>query len=212
MRDIIVQLGGGLSFTKTEFTPHSGASIDEPYDDNHLPGLNPLLKYLRLNYRKLDDDSVINNTYNVNNKYNSRIQNDETLFNINDTKTFTSNNISKIYNIYDNITNFNTKHTHFKQFHHNLTQESQFVKQIINNKIIKNTFSEDITNINAFHNKNVYQNIKKYEQLYKQADFHNCITQNHKTISYMYNVNDTMFNVSNNVSKYTSNFLNFNDT
>ena len=73
-------------------------------------------------------------------------------------------------------------------------------------------FTEDITNINTFHNKNVYQNIKKYEQLYQQDSFNNCITQNHKTISNIYNVNDTMFNVSNNVSKYTSNFLNFNDT
>ena len=49
VRDIIVQLGGGLSFTKTEFTPRCGASIDEPYDDNHKPGLYSLLKYLRLN-------------------------------------------------------------------------------------------------------------------------------------------------------------------
>ena len=75
VRDIIVQLGGGLSFTKTEFIPN----IDETFDDNHIPGLNWLLKYLRLNYRKLDDDSVINNTCNVNNKYHSRIHNDETL-------------------------------------------------------------------------------------------------------------------------------------
>ena len=170
VRDIIVQLGGGLSFTRTEFIPN----IDETFDDNHIPGLYSLLKYLRLNYRKLDDDSVINNTYNVNNNYNSRIYNDETLYNIKNTKIFTTNNITNLHNIYDNITNFNTKHTHFKQFNHNLTQESQFVKQIINNKIIRNMFTEDITNINTFHNKNVYQNIKKYEQLYKQANFNIC--------------------------------------
>ena len=123
VRDIIVQLGGGLSFTKTEVTPQSGASIDEPYDDNHIPGLYSLLKYLRLNYRKLDDDSVINNTYNVNNNYNSRIHNDATLHKIKNTQIFTTNIFSNIHNIYDNISFcFNTKHTHFKQFHHNLTQ------------------------------------------------------------------------------------------
>ena len=144
-RDIIVQLGAGLFFTKTEFIPN----IDETFDDNHIPGMYSLLKYLRLNYRKLDDDSVINNTYNVNNNYNSRIYNDETLYNIKNTKIYTTNNITNLHNIYDNITNFNTKHTHFKQFHHNLTQESQFVKQIINNKIIRNMFTEDITNMNT---------------------------------------------------------------
>ena len=78
--------------------------------------------------------------------------------------------------------------------------------------IIKNLFSEGFTNINTFHNKNVYQNIQKYEQLYKQDNFNNFISKNHETISNTYNVNDTMVNVSNNVSKYTSNFLNFNDT
>ena len=77
-RDIIVQLGEGLSFTKTEFIPN----IDETFDDTHIPGLYSLLKYLTLNYRKLDDDSVINNTYNVNITLNSRIYNDETLYNI----------------------------------------------------------------------------------------------------------------------------------
>ena len=38
VRDIIVQLGGGLSYTKTEFTPQRGAIGDETIDDNHKPG------------------------------------------------------------------------------------------------------------------------------------------------------------------------------
>ena len=46
VREIIVQLGGGLSFTKTEFVPN----IDESFDDNHKPSMYSLLKYLRLNY------------------------------------------------------------------------------------------------------------------------------------------------------------------
>ena len=111
VRYIIVQLGGGLSYTKTEFTPQSGASIDEPYDDNHIPGLYSLLKYLRLNYRKLDDDSVNKNSYYVNNNYNSRIHNDETLYNIKNTKIFTTYIVCNIHSIYDYISNFHTKHT-----------------------------------------------------------------------------------------------------
>ena len=55
--DVTVPIGGGLSYTVKQWV--------EPVTDNRVPGLSSLLDYLNTNYRRIDDDSCINNNYYI---------------------------------------------------------------------------------------------------------------------------------------------------
>ena len=70
VEDVIVPIGGGLSYTVKQRV--------EPVTDSRVPGLSSLLDYLNTNYRRIDDDSVINNNYSITNKYNNTIHKSDT--------------------------------------------------------------------------------------------------------------------------------------
>ena len=61
IRDRIVEIGGGLSYTLKEFVGD--------ITDTQVAGLKSILEYLDSNYRKIDDESIINNYYTFHKKH-----------------------------------------------------------------------------------------------------------------------------------------------
>ena len=57
VKDIVVQLGGGLLCSQPEFVPNP----ENTFDDQHVPGVMSLLKHHKLNYRAKTDDSIGHN-------------------------------------------------------------------------------------------------------------------------------------------------------
>ena len=86
--DVEVPIGGGLTYTLKQWVL--------PISDERIPGLASLIDYLETKYRRINDDSVINNNYNI-----TKIIN-----NINTQEHYT-------YNKYQNITQtYYTQHIH----------------------------------------------------------------------------------------------------
>ena len=55
--DVTYPLGGGLTYTVKEWI--------QPISDTRVPGLQSLISYLDTNFRRIDDDSIIHNYYNI---------------------------------------------------------------------------------------------------------------------------------------------------
>ena len=55
--DVQVPIGGGLTYTLKQWV--------SPISDTHVPGMSSLIEYLETNYLRINDDSIINNTYNT---------------------------------------------------------------------------------------------------------------------------------------------------
>ena len=55
--DVQVPIGGGLTYTLKQWV--------SPISDKRVPGLASLIDYLETNYRRIDDDSIVNNYYNI---------------------------------------------------------------------------------------------------------------------------------------------------
>ena len=87
--DVNVPIGGGHSYTLKEWVA--------PIDDTRVPGLASLIAYLNTNYRRINDDSIINNYFYTTHKNTNIFKND-------------SFNYHK--QITNHITNHN-KHDHF---------------------------------------------------------------------------------------------------
>ena len=66
--DVVYPLGGGLTYTVKEWI--------DPINDTRVPGLQSLISYLDTNFRRIDDDSIINNTFNITRKINNITKNE----------------------------------------------------------------------------------------------------------------------------------------
>ena len=60
--DVQVPIGGGLTYTLKQWV--------SPISDQQVPGLASRIDYLETNYRRINDDSIINNHYNITNNKN----------------------------------------------------------------------------------------------------------------------------------------------
>ena len=61
--DVQIPIGGGLTYTLKQWV--------SPISDERVPGLASLIDYLETNYRRINDDSVINNNYNITKRINN---------------------------------------------------------------------------------------------------------------------------------------------
>lgn len=157
-----VPIGGGLYYTRKIFVPNA----DLTYDDLHLPGLKSLLEYLDFNFRRKDDDSIVNNYNTINNKYNLRIHNDD--YYVSQKKiinnNFITNNTNKQFNYsynnedyYDIKKIFNIKKNQYT--HEDHTSYNYNKKNTIN--VSRNVFNTYEGNYSVNSNK-VYNNQKYY--------------------------------------------------
>ena len=53
--NVVYPLGGGLTYTEKEWI--------SPINDTRAPGLSSLIDFLNTNYRRIDDDSIINKRF-----------------------------------------------------------------------------------------------------------------------------------------------------
>ena len=106
--DVQVPIGGGLTYTLKQWV--------SPISDQPVPGLASLIGYLQQNYHRIDDDSIINNYYNI----SKLINNITTQENVNYHK---HQNISQKY--YTKHIHTNDTYTYNKYITHtNITNES----------------------------------------------------------------------------------------
>ena len=89
--DVNVPIGGGHSYTLKEWVA--------PIDDTRVPGLASLSDYLNTNYRRINDDSIINNYVYTTHK---------------NTNLFKHDSFNYHKQITNHITNHN-KHDHFSK-------------------------------------------------------------------------------------------------
>ena len=104
--DVQVPIGGGLTYTLKQWV--------SPISDERVPGLASLIDYLETTYRGINDDSIINNYYNITNNMN----------NITKQETFN-------YHKHQNI----TQHYYTQHIHNNDTYT--YNTDITNNKYYK---------------------------------------------------------------------------
>ena len=104
--DVVYPLGGGLTYTVKEWI--------QPISETRLPGLASLISYLDTNFRRIDDDSIINNTFNITRKINNITENEN--FNYHTHKQITQKTYNETinqhqqFNYNKNITNKNITH------------------------------------------------------------------------------------------------------
>ena len=112
--DVTYPLGGGLTYTVKEW--------NQPISDTRVPGLQSLISYLDTNFRRIYDDSIINNYYNIT-KIINNITKQET-FNYhkhqNITHKYYTQHINKndTYTYRKNITNRNITHKTLPNYIH----------------------------------------------------------------------------------------------
>ena len=98
--DVNIPIGGGLYYTLKEWVG--------TISDNKIPGLASLIEYLNTNFRKVNDDSIINNYYTITNKHENVTNNQEYTYHKNITQKNTTSKSSRTAIII--ITTTNTLH------------------------------------------------------------------------------------------------------
>ena len=149
--DVNIPIGGGLYYTLKEWVG--------TISDDKIPGLASLIEYLNTNFRKVNDDSIINNYYTITNKHENVTNNQEYTYHKNITQKNTTSKLYKItiiiinhkyitqkkyneqiiqnndYNYHKNITNKHYNETIIKQ--DNFTYSKHITKKNITNKQIQ---------------------------------------------------------------------------
>ena len=124
-----------------------------------VPGLQSLIDYLEFNYRRIDDDSIINNYYTINNhhKHDTFTENNTIHYN---KKLYTTNNntISNNYSYKNDTFTYNKKVTNQVQVQIDAVYKTDnfSYRKKINNMIIKdNTFNHAYKTYNFTYHKKI---------------------------------------------------------
>ncbi len=132
--DVNIPIGGGLFYTVKQWVGD--------VDDKHVPGLQSLIAYMDASYRRIDDDSIVNNYYNTIHKHK----------NLQKTDTFNYNKIIKntIVKKHDYVNRYDTfsynkkisnKNTVFRVVPNYIQQDIHFTYVKQNNQTLLNMIS-----------------------------------------------------------------------
>ena len=133
--DVNIPIGGGLYYTMKEWVG--------TISDDKIPGLASLIEYLNTNFRKINDDSIINNYYNTTiNKHENVSNNQE--YNYHNHKYITQKKFNEQI-IQNNDYNYHN---------HKYITQKKFNEQIIHNNDYN--YHKNITN--KHYNEQIIQN------------------------------------------------------
>ena len=120
--DVNIPIGGGLYYTLKEWVG--------TISDDKIPGLASLIEYLNTNFRKVNDDSIINNYYTITNKHENVTNNQE--------YTYHKNITQKKYN--EQI----IQNSDYNYHNHKYITQKKYNEQIIQNNDYN--YHKNITN------------------------------------------------------------------